>query len=130
MTVRRESVSLGGAEYARPGELVLRRRGRDGMDVGFEGDRMTRFRRMVGEELALQGADGYVGRFSNDELGVRWEFVVAEGRLVLTTAAGLRIPLEAVARDRFAVGPWLLEFRAQGLRLHRERLWNLEFRRE
>jgi CubicO group peptidase (beta-lactamase class C family) len=130
MTVRGESVSLGGAEYARPGLLVLRRRGRDGLDVGFAGDRMTRFRRMVGEELALTGADGYVGRFSNDELGVRWEFVVAEGRLVLTTAAGWRIPLEAVARDRFAVGPWLLEFGADGLRLHRERLWNLEFRRE
>ncbi len=130
MTVRRESVLLGGAEYARPGELVLRRRGRDGVDGGFEGDRMMRFRRMTGEELALQGAEGYVGRYSNDELGVRWEFVVAEGRLVLTTAAGWRLPLEAVARDRFAVGPWLLEFGAQGLRLHRERMWNLEFRRE
>ena len=130
MTVRGESVSLGGAEYSRPGLLVLRPRGRGGVDVGFAGDRMTRFRRMKGEEWEVPGAEGYVGRYSNDEWGARWEFVVAEGRLVLTTAAGWRIPLEAVARDRFAVGPWLLEFGADGLRLHRERLWNLEFRRE
>lgn len=130
MTVGRDRVSLGGVEYGRPGELVLRRRGRDGVDVGFEGDRMTRFRRLTGEQLAVRGLSVYGGVYRNEELGLRWEFVVEEGRLVLTTAAGWRIPLEAVARDRFVVGPWGLEFGAQGLRLHRERLWDLELQRE
>ena len=71
----------------------------------------------------------------NSELNVAWDLITEDGALVITTAAGWRIPLARSAEDRFEVGPWLLEFQhvgtgISGFRLHRERLWNLAFERE
>jgi CubicO group peptidase (beta-lactamase class C family) len=113
------------------GKLEIRRRGRDTIAVGWEGDRPTLYRKLTAEELRTAPPENYKGRFSNDELGVTFDLVVADGALTITNDAGWRIPLEAAARDRFSAGPWILEFDQDhgGFRLHRERLWSLRFRR-
>ena len=52
---------------------------------------------------------------------------VQSGGLLLTTSAGWRIPLDAIASDRFVAGPWSLDFvrepagRVTALELHRVR---------
>ena len=113
------------------GQLEIRRRGPDTIAVGWEGDRPTVYRKLTAEELRIAPLAEYRGRFGNDELGVTFDLVVADGALTLTNDAGWRIPLETAARDRFTVGPWVLEFEADrmGFRLHRERLWNLRFQK-
>ncbi len=113
--------------------LTLRRRGKDTLELGWEGDRPNRFQRMPAATRAHDSGE-YIGRFVNDELAVAWDLRVEKGVLVITNAAGWRIPLQQAVEDRFEVGPWLLDFERKsgqvvGFRLHRERLWNLRFER-
>ena len=91
----------------------------------------------------LQGAlpkrdqlPAYAGAYFSPDADVRWRILSEDGRLLLTTAEGWRIPLDAAGADRFIVGPWTLRFvrsetgAVRGLEVHRERLWNLWFGRE
>lgn len=114
--------------------LLLRRKGKDAVDHLWEGDRPTSFERIRPASIT-PALDRYVGRFVNSELGVAWDLVLEKEALVITTAAGWRIPLTRSVDDHFEVGPWQLEFEqsgtgVSGFRLHRERVWNLPFARE
>jgi CubicO group peptidase (beta-lactamase class C family) len=114
--------------------LLLRRRGRDTIELGWEGDRLNLFNRLVVTLPGPSGLGQYAGHFVNDELQVKWDLVLDDASLLITTAAGWRIPLAKAAPDRFEAGPWLLEFerkngRISGFALHRERLWRLGFQR-
>ena len=114
--------------------LFLRRRGKDVVELGLEGDRPNSFRRLRPTEPNPLQLGRYTGNFENDELNVKWNLVLADGSLLITTNAGWRIPLAQAAEDRFEVGPWLLEFerengRISGFTLHRERLWGLVFQK-
>ena len=108
----------------------LQRRGRDSVEVWWEGDRKQTFQRLP--EISNTEKSVFAGRFLNHDLNLDWKLIVADGALTITTNAGWRIPLTQVAPDRFAVGPWVLRFRREngtvaGFDLHRERLWNLRF---
>jgi len=114
--------------------LLLRRRGQDVVELGWEGDRPNSFKRLRPMAPSPPELGRYAGHFVNYELNVKWDLVLAEGSLLITTDAGWRIPLAEAARDHFEVGPWLLEFerdsdRISGFTLHRERLWRLAFQR-
>ena len=114
--------------------LFLRRRSKDIVELGLEGDRPNSFRRLRSGESKTTELAAYAGHYVNDELDVAWDLLVADRTLVVTTVAGWRIPLAQAAEDRFEVGPWLLEFDrdtsgVRAVRLHRERLWDLAFQR-
>lgn len=78
----------------------------------------------------------YAGDYTSADADARWRIVAEPGKLLITTAAGWRIPLEAAGADRFMVGPWSLHFVRQAdggvtrLELHRARLWRLVFDRQ
>jgi CubicO group peptidase (beta-lactamase class C family) len=115
------------------GSLLLRRPGPDVIQLGWEGDRLNSFTRLRMTPPVSQEVSQYAGRFFNDDLNLEWDLVVTEGSLLITTAAGWRIPLTEAAPDRFEVGPYLLEFereggRISGFALHRQRVWRLQFR--
>lgn len=114
--------------------MVLRLRGPNALDFGVEGDRFERFRRIPPALNPLPIAV-YGGDFVNTEMNLSWHLLVENGVLVLTTAAGWRIPFTYVAPDRFEVGPWLIRFERDqsgitALLLHRQRAWNLRFQRQ
>jgi CubicO group peptidase (beta-lactamase class C family) len=114
--------------------LFLRRRGKDAVTLFWEGDRPTSFER-IRPAAVTPGLGRYAGRFVNSDLDVAWDLIVENEALVITTAAGWRIPLARSVDDHFEVGPWQLEFERggtgiSGFRLHRERVWNLPFERE
>jgi CubicO group peptidase (beta-lactamase class C family) len=112
--------------------MLLRRRSADVVQMGWEGDRPNSFRRIHSTVPGPSELGQYAGRFLNEDLNVKWDLALIDGALVITTDAGWRIPLTAIAQNRFEVGPWLLEFRRDGgsisgFTLHRERLWALRF---
>ena len=112
--------------------VVLRRQEPDVLQMGWEGDRPTSFRRLRSATPSASEIGQYVGRFVNEDLNVQWNLVLMDGTRLITTDAGWRIPLAVAAQDRFEAGPWVLEFRRDGdsisgFRLHRERLWRLVF---
>lgn len=114
--------------------LFLRSKGKNAFELLWEGDRTTSFERVRPSTQSVD-LNRYVGHFVNGEINVGWDLIVEDGSLAITTAAGWRIPLARSVGDRFEVGPWLLEFvrdgtGISGFRLHRERLWNLAFKRE
>ena len=114
--------------------LILRRRAKDILELGWEGDRPNAFARIRAAIPNSPDLNQYAGRFVNGELRIEWNLLVSEGSLLITTPAGWRIPIAEAAPDRFEVGPWVLEFersegQISGLALHRERLWRLVFER-
>lgn len=114
--------------------LILRRRGKDTLELGWEGDRPNSFARIRTAIPNSPDLNQYAGRFKNEELHLEWNLLVSGGSLLITTPAGWRIPVVEAAPDRFEVGPWFLEFertggKVSGLALHRERLWKLTLQR-
>ena len=114
--------------------LILRRQGKDTLELGWEGDRPNSFTRIRTAIPNSPDLKQYAGRFVNEELQLEWNLLVSDDSLLITTPAGWRIPVVAAAPDRFEVGPWFLEFertagKISGLALHRERLWKLTFQR-
>jgi hypothetical protein len=67
------------------------------------------------------------GTYRSADAGTTWNIIFDRGALLITTAAGWRIPLDPAAADRFVAGPWSLHFMTGGVELHRARLWNLFF---
>lgn len=113
--------------------LLLTRLDRDRFQLQWEGGRPVVYRRLpAGPPGRL--AD-FAGDYRSQDAGAEFRMVPDGGILLLTTAAGWKIPLDGMAPDRFAVGPWSLDFvrdpagHVTTLELHRARLWNLRFER-
>jgi CubicO group peptidase (beta-lactamase class C family) len=116
--------------------LVLTRLAPGRIRLAWDDARPEIYHRVEGESPRQSELGVYAGDYHSADAGARWRVVVEQGKLVITTAAGWRIPLEAAGPDRFMVGPWSLSLvrRAGGgverLELHRARMWRLVFERE
>jgi CubicO group peptidase (beta-lactamase class C family) len=116
--------------------LVLTRLASDRIQLAWDYTRPEVYHRVAAVMPRQSELSVYAGDYHSTDAGARWRLVAEAGKLLITTAAGWRIPLEAAGSDRFMVGPWSLDFvrRADGgvarLELHRARLWRLEFERE
>lgn len=114
--------------------LLLTRLDRDRFQLQWEGGA----RPVVYHRLPAAPAgrlSDFAGSYRSSDAGAEFRMVPDGPVLLLTTGAGWKIPLDGVAPDRFAVGPWSLAFvrdsagRVSALQLHRARLWNLHFER-
>lgn len=115
--------------------LTLTRLAADRFALQWDGEPPRLYRRLPTEAPHLADLDAYTGDYHSPDVGANWRMIVESGNLTITTTEGWRIPLDPVAPDRFAVGPWSLHFlrdsagRLNVLELHRQRLWNLRFER-
>lgn len=57
------------------------------------------FRRLNATPAKQTELSIYAGKFRNDELGIVWNLMIANGKLFIITSAGWRIPLDRVAED-------------------------------
>ena len=113
--------------------LTLTMLSTDRMMLQWDGALPVIYERLDPVSLHPEQLAALAGDYKCPDAGAHWTLVYHQGSLIITNAAGWRIPLDAVGSDRFVVGPWSLHFirdsegRPQGLQLHRARLWNLWF---
>jgi len=115
--------------------LVLTLLAPDRVELQWDEGRPEIYHRLDGESPRPSDLPAYAGDYRSADAGARWRLVVEKGKLLITTAAGWRIPIEPAGPDRFMVGPWSLHFirqngQASRIELHRARLWQLVFERE
>ena len=115
--------------------LVLTMLAPDRVQLQWDEGRPEIYHRLDGEAPHPSDLATYAGDYRSADAEARWRLVVEKGKLLITTAAGWRIPIEAAGPDRFMVGPWSLRFLRQNgtatrIELHRARLWRLVFDRE
>ena len=115
--------------------LTLTMLSTDRMSLQWDGALPVAYQRLEPVSMHADQLAALAGEYRCPDAGADWNLVFRQGSLVITTAAGWRIPLDAIGSDRFVVGPWSLHFirdsqgRPQGIQLHRARLWNLWFAR-
>lgn len=107
--------------------LTLTMLSRDRLTLQWEGSLPVTYQRLDSVMPRAEQRAALAGTYRSADAATTWTLVVDRGELLITTAAGWKIPLDPVGSDRFVVGPWSLHFVKGGIELHRARLWNLRF---